>query len=296
MAGSEFLSLQVDCKSTRFSPRTTKLTFPAVCSELEEPFTSYLICHGAKFVFPRFGIDSPDVPSCLFVFHWCCDVGHEASQAEPEPRAEVTAILSPFNRSKSQRDSSKSQCGWRRRHPRSRRHLWGRKQLLPLWLSTIIKLIKAVQSRWYLSCASWMSRRCDKCQWDECVVWRETLSMLDTFLLRLFPRSAAKTPADGECWRGGFLPRVHTVAPSRRSSKRPRTECLRDTILTQCSSRQADLKHVQMDYSSGLQWYHQFGVWGDFSGTIYCLGASEEAARCRDKMESKSLFQKKKRV
>lgn len=109
--------------------------------------------------------------------------------------------------------------------------------------------------------------------------------LLDTFffLLQLFPRSAAKTPADGECWRGGSLPRAHAVAPSRPSSKRPRTECLRDAILTQCSRRQADLKHVQMDYSSGLQWYHQFGVWGDFSGTVHCLGASEEAARCPDK-------------
>lgn len=123
---------------------------------------------------------------------------------------------------------------------------------------------------------------------------RHYLCLTLFFLLRLFPRSSAKTPADGECWRGGSLPRAHTVAPSRPSSKRPRTECLRDTILTQCSSRQADLKHVQMDYSSGLQWYHQFGAWGDFSGTVYCLGASEEAARCPDKMESKSLFQKKK--
>lgn len=108
-------------------------------------------------------------------------LAHEVSQAEPEPRAEVTAILSPFNRRKSQRDSSKSRCGWRCRRPRSQRRLRGRKQLLPLWLSTIIKLIKAVQSRWYSSRVSWMSRRCDKCQWDECVVWRETLSMLDTF-------------------------------------------------------------------------------------------------------------------
>lgn len=220
--------------------------------------------------------------SCLFVFSLCCDVGNEVSQAEPEPRAEVTAVLSPFNRRKSQRDSSKSRCVCCRRRPRSR----GRKQLLPLSLSTIITLIRAVQSRWYLSCASWMSRRCDKCQWDECVVWRETLSIawhFFFFLLRLFPRSAAKTPADGECWRGGSLPRAHAVAPSRPSSKRPRTECLRDAILTQCSRRQADLKHVQMDYSSGLQWYHQFGVWGDFSGTVHCLGASEEAARCPDK-------------
>lgn len=126
------------------------------------------------------------------------------SQAEPEPRAEVTAILSPFNRRKSQRDSSKSRCGWCCRRPRSQHPLWGRKQLLPLWLSTIIKLIK---SRWYYYCASWMSRRCDKCQWDERVVWRETLSVLDTFfLLRLFPRSAAKMPADGECWRGAPSP------------------------------------------------------------------------------------------
>lgn len=127
--------------------------------------------------------------------------------------------------------------------------LWGCQQLLALSLSTIIKLIKAVQSRWYLSCASSMSRRCDERQRDECVLWQETLSVPGAFLLRLFPGSTAKTPADGECWRGGSLPRAHTVAPSRPSSERPRTECLRNTILTQCSSRQADLKHVQMDCS-----------------------------------------------
>lgn len=129
-----------------------------------------------------------------------------------------------------------------------------------------------------------------------CCVTGDIIYAWHFFLLRLFPRSAAKTPADGECWRGGSLPRAHTVAPSRPSSKRARTECLRDTILTQCSSRQADPKHVQMDYSSGSQWYHQCGVWGGFSWTIYCLGASTEAERCPDKMETKSLFQKKKRV
>lgn len=123
------------------------------------------------------------------MFSLFCDVGNEVSQAEPEPRAEVAAILSPFNRGKSQCDSSKSWCGWCCCRPRSRGSLWGRKQLLPLSLSTIIKLIKTVQSRWYLSCASWMSRRCDKCQWDECVVWRETLSMLDTFFFFCFGSS-----------------------------------------------------------------------------------------------------------
>lgn len=119
---------------------------------------------------------------------------------------------------------------------------------------------------------------------------------LTLFFSSALPEERRKDAGRWRVLAGGLPPRAYTVAPSRPSSKRPRTECLRDTILTQCSSRQADLNHVQMDYSSGLQKYHQFGVWGDFSGTIYCLGASAEAARCPDKMESKSLFQKKKRA
>lgn len=155
-------------------------------------------------------------------------------------------------------------------------------QTPPLSLSTIIKLIKPLRSRWYLSLSWTAAAR----RWAGgvtnvsgmnvfvCVCDEDTalLFLFDTFLLRLFLRSAAKMLADGECWwGGGSLPCAHTAAPSRPSSTRPQVGCLGHTSLTHCSSREADLPHTQMVYSPGLQRYHQFGVWGDFSGANYFL-------------------------
>lgn len=122
-----------------------------------------------------------------------------------------------------------------------------------------------------------MSRRCDKCQWDECVcvfVWRGHGSVIFVWH---FSASALleERCKDAGRWRvlvgGGSLPCAHTAAPSRPSSTRPQVGCLGHTSLTHCSSREADLPHTQMVYSPGLQRYHQFGVWGDFSGANYFL-------------------------
>lgn len=85
------------CESTRFTLRTIKRTFPAVCSVLEEPFTSYLICRGAKFVFPV--SNSFSRPSQLLI-HVIAMLETRWRTLSRSPRAEATAISSPLNHGK----------------------------------------------------------------------------------------------------------------------------------------------------------------------------------------------------
>lgn len=216
-SGSKWISV---CKSTRFAPRTINPMFPAVRSELQEPFTSYLICHGAKSAFPIsnwFSWRSEFPMHGWLVLLWCWQQGVTSwagasrwsdSNFKPfKPRGVVMGVnVTHLNRGVVDGVSTLVAGAV--------------KQLLPLSLSSIIKVIKAVQCRWYLSCVPTpqgdcvsTSRRCDKCQWAECVLWGSRVtrrrrrcyfcSTLFFLLLRLFPRSGAETPADGECWRGG---------------------------------------------------------------------------------------------
>lgn len=64
---------------------------------MKQPSTSCLLC-SLKNVSSLFEIDSPDDLSCTFTFGLGCgNVGNNVSQAEPRPRTETTAILSPLN-------------------------------------------------------------------------------------------------------------------------------------------------------------------------------------------------------
>ena len=173
-------------------------------------------------------------------------------------------------------------------HLQSRGPLWGPKQLPPLSLSTIIKLIKALQSRrcpslpWTAAARRWAGGVTNVGGMTVIVsVTRRRLCFfcLTLFCFALLLRNAAKLQADGACWRGARSPCAHMAAPSRPSSKRPQVGCLGHASLTRRSSRGADLPHTQMDRSPAMHWYHQFGVRGDFSGPnsfLWCLWGNGE--------------------
>lgn len=142
-----------------------------------------------------------------------------------------------------------------------------------------------------------MSRRCDKCQWDECVVCvcdEETalLFLPDTFLLRVFLRSAAMMLADGECWRGGLLHRAHAVAPSRLSSKRPQVGSLGHTSFVPAERPTIHTRRwIPAQVCSDII---NLGSGVTFLGQMSFCGASGEAVRCPCRAVFNSLLQIKK--
>lgn len=167
--------------------------------------------------------------------------------------------------------ASKSWCGSRCHHLQSRGPLWGRKQLPPLSLSTIIKLIRP-QSRWYSS----LYLTAVACRWAGGVTNVSVINVfmcvmrrrLCYFCLTLFGFGSS-WGVPQRCWQmasvgGGLAPLCPHNGSQQTEQQAAPGWIFRAHKL--CSSSEADLPHTQMDYSPGLQWYHQFGVWGDFSG------------------------------